>query len=108
VPDIEITKEQRDARHGRYVARIAGLEGEGEITFTNRGPNLISADHTGAPETMRGTGIAPALVSFMIEDARKNGFRVVPICPYVRAQYRKHPDWADVMTVAPGEEPKMP
>jgi predicted GNAT family acetyltransferase len=107
VPDIEITKEQRDARHGRYVARIAGVEGEGEIIFTNRGPNLISADHTGAPETLRGTGVAPALVTSMIEDARKNGFRIVPICPYVRAQYRKRPDWADVMTVAPGEEPEL-
>jgi len=107
VPDIEITKEQRDARHGRYVARIAGVEGEGEIIFTNRGPNLVSADHTGAPETLRGTGVAPALVTYMIEDARKNGFRIVPICPYVRAQYRKHPDWSDVMTVAPGEEPKL-
>ena len=105
--DIQINKEQRDSRHGRYVARLAGVEGEGEITFTSRGPNLISADHTGAPETMRGTGVALALVNFMIEDARKSGFRIVPICPYVRAQYRKHPDWADVMTVAPGEDPKL-
>ncbi len=42
----------------------------------------------------------------MIEDVRRNGFRIIPICPYVRAQYRKHPDWADVMTVAPGEDPQ--
>lgn len=106
--DFEITKEQHGARHGRYVARVTGVDGEGEITFTNRGPSLISADHTGAPEAMRGTGVARALVGYMIEDARKNGFRIIPICPYVQAQYRKHPDWADVMTVAPGEEPKTP
>jgi predicted GNAT family acetyltransferase len=107
MPNIEITKEQRDSRHGRYVARIAGMEGEGEITFTNRGPNLISADHTGVPETMRGTGAAAALVDYMIEDARQYGFRIVPICPYVRAQYRKHPEWADVMAAVPGEDPQI-
>lgn len=33
--------------------------------------------------------------------ARKNDFKIIPICPYVKAQYRKHPEWADVMTVAP-------
>lgn len=106
MPDIEIAKEQQDNRHGRYVARIAGVEGEGEITFTNRKPHLISADHTGAPETMRGMGVAPALVDYMIEDARRHGFRIIPICPYVRAQYRKHPEWVDVMTVAPGVDPQ--
>lgn len=105
--DIQITKEQRDARHGRYVARIDGIDGEGEITFTNRGPQLISADHTGASDTMRGTGVAPALVDHMIADARSHGFRIIPLCPYVRAQYRRHPEWADVMTVAPGEEPNV-
>ena len=99
--EMEIGKEHRDDRHGRYVARIPGVEGEAEITFSVRGPDLISADHTGAPEGMRGTGAASALVEYMIEDARRNGFRIMPICPYVRAQYRKHPEWADVMAVAP-------
>ncbi|AWC25695.1 MULTISPECIES: GNAT family N-acetyltransferase [Aminobacter] len=103
--EIDISREERGQRHGRYVARIAGVDGEAEITFTKRGPGLISADHTGAPETMRGTGAAAALVTFLVEDARKNGFKILPLCPYVRAQYRKHPEWADVMTLAPGEEP---
>lgn len=103
--DIRIDKQERGARHGRYVARIEGVEGEAEIGFTRRAPDLISADHTTAPETMRGTGAAAALVAFMIEDARSNGFRILPLCPYVRAQYKRNPDWADVMTLAPGEEP---
>lgn len=108
MPDVAISKEDRGERKGRYVARVNGIEGEAEITFTKRRPGLISADHTGAPETMRGTGAAAALVSFMVEDARRNGFKILPLCPYVRAQYKKHPDWADVMTLAPGEDPAMP
>ncbi len=54
---------------------------------------------------MRGTGAAAALVDFMIADARRSGFRIIPICPYVRAQYKRHPEWQDVMTVAPGVDP---
>ncbi|MEJ5019052.1 GNAT family N-acetyltransferase [Ochrobactrum vermis] len=105
--DMRMGKEDQDARNGRYVARIEGIEGETEITFTKRGANLISADHTGAPDSMKGTGSAAALVTFMIEDARQNGMKIIPLCPYVRAQYRRHPEWADVMTVPPGEDPAV-
>src|SRR3546814_2566431 len=72
--DVTITQED-DGRHGRYVARIAGIGDEAELTFTHRGPGLVSADHTGAPESMRGTGAAAALVDFLIADARHSGFR---------------------------------
>jgi uncharacterized protein len=89
---------------GRYVARIEGVDGEAELLFTSRSPRLISADHTEAPESMRGTGVAFALVEHMIGDARAGGFKIIPVCPYVRAQYRKHREWRDVMTGEPAAD----
>ena len=38
---------------------------------------------------------------------RATGLRIVPLCPYVQAQYRRHPEWADVFTSAPGEKPRL-
>jgi uncharacterized protein len=35
-----------------------------------------------------------------VSDARAKRFKIVPICPYVLAQYRKHPEWSDVITSA--------
>ena len=83
---------------GRYVGTVEGREGEAQIVFSNRGPALISADHTEAPTSMRETGAAMALVEHMIADARAQGFKIIPICAYVAAQYGKHPEWRDVMT----------
>ena len=103
--DITITKEEGEDRHGRYVARIGGVEAEGEITYTRRGPNVISADHTGVPDAMGGKGVAKALLNFMLDDAKANGFRIIPVCPYVRAQYARHPEWSDLFTTKPGEDP---
>lgn len=82
---ITIIKED-GPRNGRYVARIDGIdaEGEGEITFTHRGPGVISADHTGVPDAMAGQGVAKALLNDLLEDARQSGFRIIPVCPYVR------------------------
>ena len=95
--DVKIERQQTLSR-GRYLARIAGIEGEAELTFTRRSPTLISADHTGAPDFMRGTGVAMALVQRLIADARAEGCKVIPVCPYVLAQYKRHPEWADVMS----------
>lgn len=106
-PEITITLEDGE-RHGRYVGKVAGIDAEAEITFTHRGPGVISADHTGAPEELKGTGVAAALVDFLVADARQRGFKIIPLCPYVRARYAKHADWQDVLTVAPGEVPTPP
>lgn len=102
---ITVTLENRDERHGRYVARVEGQNGEAELVFTRRGEHLLSADHTFAPEHLRGTGAAMALVERLVADARAQGFRIIPLCPYIRHKYEEHLDWADVMTVAPGEKP---
>ncbi|MDD2867351.1 GNAT family N-acetyltransferase [Neomegalonema sp.] len=102
---MQVLREETDARHGRYVARIEGVEGEGELTFTRRGPGRLSADHTGVPESMAGEGVARALLDALLADARKEGFHIIPYCPYVRGQYARHPEWSDLFTTAPGEEP---
>lgn len=102
--DIVITKEDGE-RRGRYVARIDGIDAEAEITFTHPKAGVLSANHTGVPDAMAGRGVAGALLNFMLEDARANGFKIIPICPYVRGQYAKHPEWADLFTTKPGENP---
>lgn len=103
--DIHVTKEETGGRNGRYVARIPGIGDEAEITFTHRGPGVISADHTGVPESMAGHGVAKVLLGYMLADAQHDGFRIVPLCPFVRGQYAHHPEWAALFTTAPGEDP---
>jgi predicted GNAT family acetyltransferase len=106
VNTIDIRRED-DGRCGRYVARVSGNDAEAELAFTHSGPNLVSADHTVAPASLKGTGAAAALVDYMIGDARTRGFRIIPNCSYVRSRYEKSPEWRDVMTVAPGETPQI-
>ncbi len=92
---VTIRKEET-ANGGRYVATIDGKPGEAELTFVAEGAGRISADHTLAPAALRGTGAAFALVEHMVEDARSAGFKIVPVCSYVEAQFKRHPEWRDV------------
>ena len=92
----EIVKEL-DGSRGRYVLRQDGAEAE--LTFSVLSPSMIIADHTGVPDSARGEGLGQRLVEHLVADARANGFRIVPLCPFVNRQRAKHPEWADVFNV---------
>ena len=91
---MDIVKEQTATR-GRYVTVMDGIEAE--LTFSVMSPTTIIADHTGVPDALAGQGVGKALVEFMINDAKASGFRIVPLCPFVKAQYDRHPEWKEVM-----------
>ena len=94
--EITITRSEEGSK-GRYEARVEGHDGVGELTFSRMSPTKIIADHTAVDESLRGTGVGKALVEKLIADARSEGFTIVPLCPFVRSQYQRHPEWSDVM-----------
>ena len=82
------------ATKGRYTLTRDGAEAE--LTWSILSPTHIIADHTGVPDALRGTGAGLELVERLVADARAEGVKITALCPFVRAQARKHPDWADV------------
>jgi hypothetical protein len=92
---VSITRESQ-GRRGRYVARVPGFEEAAELTFHRTDENVLVADHTGTPVTLRGRGIASALVERLVADARSEGFRILPLCPFVADAFDRHPEWADL------------
>ncbi len=84
---------------GRYVMRQGGVGAE--LTYSITTPTLVIADHTSVPDAFRGTGTGAglALVTRLVADARAEGFRIMPLCPFVNAQRKRHPEWADAFSV---------
>jgi predicted GNAT family acetyltransferase len=56
----------------------------------------VIADHTLVPDSLRGQGLAQALLDALLDDARSQGFTIVPLCPFVASQARRHPEWASL------------
>lgn len=93
LPPVE--KEENGGK-GRYVLR--GPDGaEAELTFTRVGAHQLIIDHTGVPHAFRGQGVGLLLLARAVEDARGSGRRIIPLCPFAAAQFRRHPEWADVL-----------
>ncbi len=93
--DHAISREVTGSK-GRYVIRQGG--DEAELTYSIASPTLVIADHTGVPDSFRGTGAGRALVERLVADARAEGFKVVPLCPFVNGLRQKHPEWSDVFS----------
>lgn len=91
--DHIVTREHGAAK-GRFVIRKDG--DEAELTYSVTTPTLFIADHTGVPDSFRGTGAGLALVQALVAAARADGFKIMALCPFVRSQAQKHPEWKDV------------
>jgi predicted GNAT family acetyltransferase len=89
-----ITREDGPSK-GRYVARVDGIDAEAELVYSHAGPGLVTADHTSVPDAFRGRGIGRLLAARLVADARKEGFKIRALCPFVNAERKKHPEWAD-------------
>ena len=94
-PALDIRRQDDSPSRGRWVADVDGHAAE--MTYSRASPSLIIIDHTGVPDALRGRGVGQALVRRAVEDARRDGFRIVPLCPFAKAQFERHADWADVL-----------
>ncbi|MFP7572265.1 GNAT family N-acetyltransferase [Marivita sp. S2033] len=95
VPDeLQIEREESESK-GRYLVHLAGATAE--MTYLRAGETMIIIDHTEVPDAMRGRSVGQALVRRAVEDARAEGRSIVPLCPFAKAQFSRHPDWQGVL-----------
>ena len=93
--DLNIVLEE-EGRRGRYAWQTP--DGSmAQLTFTTGDDRSMIVDHTFVPPRFREHGIALKLVERAVADARSSGVKILPLCPYVAAQFRRHPEWADVL-----------
>lgn len=85
-----------ETSHGAYRVELPGIDRPAVLTWRALGPLRI-AEHTFVPPEMRGCGVAQQLVEALVADARAQGFKIVPQCSYVDAQFRRHPEWSDLL-----------
>jgi len=53
--------------------------------------------HTEVQDEYEGKGFAKLLLNQLVSYARENSLRIIPLCPYVLAQFKRNPEeYADV------------
>lgn len=79
----------------RYELLVGG-EVAGELLY-RRSPDVVALVHTEVSPSLEGQGLGARLVTGALDDIRARGLHAVPICPFVRAYIRRHPDYGDLV-----------
>lgn len=89
----------QDIKQGENCFYIGDSEEEriAEIHYVPTGDTQIIVDHTEVSDTLKGTGAGKRLIERIVDYAREENKKVVPLCPFAKAQIEKHPEWHDVL-----------
>ena len=88
----EVQREDDGARR-RYVIRRARGRGGADAHGPRARPGL-GRPHLRPRRRCAGRASPRRLLAALLDDARAEGFTIVPRCPFVAAQARRHPEWA--------------
>ncbi len=75
--------------------RPAGL-----VRYRRSGGQIIFI-HTEIDDAYAGRGLGARLAAHVLDEARRDGLRVVPICPFIAGYIRSHPAYQDLVSASP-------
>lgn len=68
-----------------------------EITFVLAGASKVIIDHTFVDESLRGQNIASKLVASVVEEMREQDKKIVPLCPFAKAEFERKKEYQDML-----------
>lgn len=97
IPSAEAGHEIRVRRRDDEQAYVAEVEGAAvaNLTYVRRDDRLVLVETVVLP-SMRGRGIAAALIADVLDDIRARGERIAVECPVVADYLARHPEYADL------------
>lgn len=85
----------RDDEKHRYVIEVDGVRA-GFIQYVER-PGRVILVHTEIDDAFEHHGLGSQLAVYALDDIRKRGLRVVPLCPFVEHYIETHPEYDDLV-----------
>lgn len=68
-----------------------------EMTYSRTNAALIIIDHTEVDASLGGQGVGRKLLNALVGWVRSEGIKVVPLCPFAKAQFEKDASIRDVL-----------
>lgn len=91
-------KHTDNGKKGSFYVEIDGQQ-QALMTYTHAGSQKIIIDHTEVSDALKGQGVGYKLVEASVQYLRANHLKVVPLCPFAAAVFKKkHDEYADVLS----------
>jgi predicted GNAT family acetyltransferase len=79
----------------RFELEVEGITAFIEYILSNE--NIMFLTHTEVPIALEGKGVGSAIVSKTLEYIKEKGYTLAPLCPFVAAYVKRHPDWKSIL-----------
>jgi uncharacterized protein len=90
--DVEVADVPEASRYElRLGGRLVGL-----AAYRRRDDRIVLT-HTEVDESCEGRGYGSRLAAAALEDARRQGLRVVPLCPFIARYIDRHPEYEELL-----------
>lgn len=76
------------------------LEVEGKIAYIEyilNNENIMFLTHTEVPVGLEGKGVGSTIVSKVLDYIKENGYTLAPLCPFVAAYVKRHPERKEIL-----------
>lgn len=68
-----------------------------EMTFSVVNPRFIIIDHTEVDDSLRGEGVGKQLLQKIVDHARQNEIKIMPLCPFAKHVFEEDESLQDVL-----------
>lgn len=90
-----IQHQEADAKGAFYLERDGRRLAE--MTYSRTNATMIIVDHTEVDASLSGQGVGKQMLGALVQWARATGTKVLPLCPFAKAQFTKDPSIRDVL-----------
>lgn len=89
-------KQETTGHKGRFYYEVDQIE-KAQMTYSHAGDDKIIIDHTEVDASLKGHGIGYKLVEAAVDYARDNDLKILPLCPFAAAVFKKRSAYSDVV-----------
>lgn len=68
-----------------------------EMTYVVSGEGIIIIDHTLVSDELGGQGVGKLLLKEVVQWARNENKKIIPLCPYAKVQMEKNQEYHDMI-----------
>ncbi|HLF64469.1 MAG TPA: GNAT family N-acetyltransferase [Saprospiraceae bacterium] len=93
---MQNVKHDSQGPKGAFIYEVEGQK-LAEMVYTMAGEKKMIIEHTDVDESLKGQGIGKKLQAELVDYVRANGIKVVPLCPFANATFKRMKEWQDVL-----------
>ena len=92
---MKVEIKETDSKGKAFVA--GGGKVLAQMTYSIAFSGLIIIDHTEVDPSLKGKGVGKQLLMAIVEKARKEKFKILPLCPFAKSVFDKDKTINDVL-----------